>query len=104
MQTNEHVADQRSPLFSWPVLAASKTIEIFNVKGDFFFFFGAGPLHGSALINIQYISILTQQVNRTLSQSQRLKSSHAREVVSANLRLLNNKKNISRTLLPSFYT
>lgn len=46
MQTNEHVVGQWSPLFSWPVLVATKTIEIFNVKRDFFFLFfwsGAPP-------------------------------------------------------------
>lgn len=52
MRTREHVAGQRRPLFSWLVPVALKTIEIFNVKGDFFF--TAGPLRRSALINIQY--------------------------------------------------
>lgn len=41
MQTNEHVAGQRGPLFSGPVLVALKTITIFNVNGDFLFLSGA---------------------------------------------------------------
>lgn len=43
MRTREHVAGQRRPLFSWLVPVALKTIEIFNVKGDFFFYSGAPP-------------------------------------------------------------
>lgn len=48
MRTNEHVAGQRGPLFRWPVLEAWKTIEIFNVKGDFFFFFSFPSLGAGA--------------------------------------------------------
>lgn len=39
MRTNEHGAGQQSPLLSWPVLVAPKTITSFNVKGDLFFFY-----------------------------------------------------------------
>lgn len=49
MRTNEHVAGQWSLLFRQPVLEASKTIEIFNVKGDFFFSFGAGGVGGASM-------------------------------------------------------
>lgn len=98
MRTNEHVAGQWSLLFRWPVLEASKTIEIFNVKGDFFFFWSGGALRGSTLINIQHKRVLTQQVGRSLSQSERLEPPHTQDVVSTN------KKNISGSLLPSFYT
>lgn len=48
MRTREHVAGQRRPLFSRPVPVALKTIEISNVKGDFFFFDSGAPPQISA--------------------------------------------------------
>lgn len=102
MRTNEHVAGQWSPLFSWPVLVASKTIQIFNVKGDFFFFLrGPSTDQHSLIYSTQHINTAGKQNPEPITLGQTFTRMKLGQRIWD---FLKKKKTISRPVLPSFHT